>query len=241
MKLAVISDIHANLEAFDSVLADIDAAGVDDIICLGDVVGYGPDPEAVVRRVRERGIVSVQGNHDRAVCQPKHRSWFNPIARTSLEMTAGMLSEETRSYLATFEPALVRNGRRFVHGFPPASVSIYLFQVIDSQLRRAFQRIGERICFVGHTHELEVVAYDGETLSREPLAEGSFSLDPDHRYIINVGSVGQPRDGVKGAKYVCFDDAAGTIDVRFIPYDAETTADKIIRAGLPRIHADRLL
>jgi predicted phosphodiesterase len=240
MKLAVISDIHGNQAAFEAVLADIDALGISDIVSLGDLVGYGPHPESVVATVRNRGIPTVQGNHDRAVAAPAHLGWFNPEARRSLETTRRMMSEAALHFIGSRPPFLTRNGCRFVHGFPPDSVSTYLFQVRKDQLRSTFQKMAEPRCFVGHTHELTLIGYDGSRPDPLDLSQGEVHLRADHRYIVNIGAVGQPRDGDNRAKYVVYDPDADVLEVRFVAYDIQKTARAIIAAGLPQSHADRL-
>jgi predicted phosphodiesterase len=241
MKIAVISDIHGNLEAFQEVLADIDRFGVDDLISLGDNIGYGPEPEQVMRLIQDRKISSVLGNHEMAVLDHGFLDWFNPAARFSLEKTIGMLSENSVQFIGTLKHAMVALGCRFVHGFPPESAVIYRFQVAEDILYRTIRQLEERICFIGHTHELEIVAYDGRGLDIKSISEGTIRLERDHRYIINIGSVGQPRDGNNQAKYVIWDDSNNELRVRFIPYDTQKVADKILSAGLPEIHALRLL
>ncbi len=117
---------------------------------------------------------------------------------------------------------------------------MYLFQASDSQIRNIFGMINERICFVGHTHDLELITFDGNKVKRFPLYMGQTDLRTDQPYIVNVGSVGQPRDGNNNAKYVIWDSTENIIDIRFVPYDVDAVANKIISAGLPRMHAERL-
>ena len=241
MRIAIISDIHGNLDAFGQVLNDIDASDIDAVVCLGDNVGYGPEPEQVIRQVRKRKIPCVMGNHERAVSDRAHLNWFNPIARISLKKTITMLSEESISYIKGMKLSSVVYQSRFVHGFPPDSTDIYLFQVPDHTLNQTFKEMKERLCFVGHTHELKLIGFDGKVSQRIPLKEGIITqLDSDRKYIINVGSVGQPRDGNNNAKYVIWNTSEDSLEVRFVPYDIAAVVSKIMAAGLPRVHADRL-
>jgi diadenosine tetraphosphatase ApaH/serine/threonine PP2A family protein phosphatase len=137
--------------------------------------------------------------------------------------------------------SLVIYQSRFVHGFPPDSTDIYLFQVPNDILNQTFKKMKERLCFVGHTHELKLIGFDGKISQRIPLKEGTVNhLDLDRKYIINVGSVGQPRDGNNNAKYVIWNTSEDTLEVRFVPYDIASVVGKIIAAGLPKVHADRL-
>ncbi|MBI9083055.1 MAG: metallophosphoesterase [Desulfobacterales bacterium] len=240
MRIAVISDIHGNLDAFKCVLADMTPATVDTVYSLGDNVGYGPQPEEVLALIRHHGIPSVMGNHELALSDPVILRWFNPTARTSLERTRDMLSEVSLATIFDLPTALTAQQCRFVHGFPPDSPTTYLFQVGDSALEQAFSNITERLCFVGHTHELLMISFDGKHLRRHDLAQGVITLDPACRYLINIGSVGQPRDGNNNAKYVIWDTITDCLDIRFVPYDIASVVKKIEVAGLPEAHAKRL-
>ncbi len=240
MRIAILSDIHGNLEALQKVLADVDASKVDEIACLGDCIGYGPDPEAVIAEILKRRIPTIIGNHEMAVCDATHLQWFNPMARRSLETTLTMLSADSIAYIKQLPYSLVTHGCRCVHGFPPDSAQQYLFQKSTHELKQAFAAMVEPICFIGHTHDLEIIRHDGRNLKRGPLREGITHLVPGDRYLINVGSVGQPRDGTNHAKYVILDKDRAHVETRFIPYDIRLTAARIKAAGLPETHARRL-
>lgn len=240
MRRAVIADIHANMDALDRVLEDIDRSAVDEVLCLGDSIGYGGQPEQVVATLRARGIASVMGNHELGAVTPGRRRWFNPLARKALVRTVSLLSDDTLGFLAGLPPFLVRDKARFVHGFPPDLITTYLFAVPAAKLRFTLDQMAEPLCFVGHTHSLELIAYDGDLLEKRPLPQGVTLLDPGKRYLINTGSVGQPRDGDLRAKYVIWDSRQASIQVRCIPYDNHAAAAKIIAAGMPQIFADRL-
>ncbi len=241
MKTAIISDIHGNLEAFREVLDDIGQTGADAVVSLGDNVGYGPDPEAVVQLIRSRNIPSIMGNHELAIVLPERRHWFNESARMSLAVTEKLLTEETKQWIDRLETTLVFRNCLFVHGCPPDSVTAYLFEMKDSRLKSILGRMDQRICFVGHTHTLDIVSLTGGEVVRSEMQKGKIGLAGGGRHIINVGSVGQPRDGDKSAKYVIWDDSEETIETRFIPYNAAKTAEKIIALGFPKINATRLL
>ncbi len=241
MKIAVISDIHGNASAFRKVLEDIEHAGVSAVYCLGDNIGYGPEPEAVIQKLREYEIPSIIGNHELAVNDPDFLDWFNPIARTSLEKTTAFLSSETLDYIAGLPFYRIEHNCRFVHGFPPDSATQYLFEATQNRLAQTLARSEEKICFVGHTHELMLVGYDGEKVTKRPLTRKTVLLETGANYIVNVGSVGQPRDGNNNAKYVIYDDQALELEVRFVEYNITETISKIYQAGLPEQHAWRLM
>jgi len=240
MRIAVISDIHGNLEAFLEVLGDIQQSSVDEIICLGDIIGYGPNPEEVIQKVRELDIPTVMGNHELAVLDRKALKWFNPVARTSLKKTIQFLSEDSIRYIRELPLSIVSHGCRFVHGFPPDSVRTYLFQISDEELFDALKEMNEMICYIGHTHMLKLIQFDGDSVTKNPLKEGVTNIDTELRYIINIGSVGQPRDGNNKAKYVIWDTDKNRLELKYIPYDFKSVAERIITKGLPEAHARRL-
>lgn len=240
MRLAVISDIHGNLDALDRVVADIDGSRADRILCLGDMIGYGPESGAVVESIRERNISALMGNHELAVSDPGILKWFNPLARTSLEKTIRLLSRETIQYIRGLAPYRIFCSYRFVHGFPPDSARTYLAMVSDRQLKTGFEALEERLCFLGHTHIPAVIAFDGESVCRKRPDPGITRLDPGRKYMINVGSVGQPRDGDNHAKYVIWDSEKQQLELRYVSYDIASVAAKITAMGLPEAHARRL-
>jgi len=240
LKLAIISDIHGNFEALGNVLSDSETVEVDEIVCLGDCIGYGPDPEAVIAEIRRRHIPTIMGNHELAVCNQDQLQWFNPLAQASLKKTLTMLSEESVRFIQHLPTTLIVAHCLCVHGYPPDSVRTYLFQKPPEALIETIKTMSEPICFVGHTHELMLVSYDGRRLERCALEKGCITLNPDYRYIINVGSVGQPRDGNNNAKYAVYDTVCHALEIRFIPYDIPATVAKIKAAGLPENHARRL-
>ena len=240
MRIAVISDIHGNMDALKEVFSDIEKSGADAIVCLGDMVGYGPEPEAVVQSIISRDIPTIMGNHEQAVIDPAYLEWFNPAARKSILTILPWLSAESMEFIAGLESKMIMHGGRFVHGFPPDSVMTYLFQMDDAGLVEAFRGLKEKICFVGHTHKLSMVSFDGKDLVKANLGQGLVTLYPDRQYIINNGSVGQPRDGNNSAKYLIWDLGKNSVDVRFVPYHIAKVTNKIIEAGLPEAHANRL-
>ena len=240
MKVAIVSDIHGNLEAFKEVLSDIARSNVARIISVGDNVGYGPDPEEVVQLLKSRGIPSVMGNHELGLANPSYLNWFNDAARQSLILTKRLLQPETLNYLKHLPTSLVAYDSLFVHGCPPDSITTYLFEVPDPTLAGIISHLKQRISFVGHTHILQLITLKEGRITRRPLAQGIYKLDPDAKYVINVGSVGQPRDEHNAAKYAIWDIETDTLEVRFIPYDIAKTAEKILRLGFPAINAHRL-
>jgi len=152
-----------------------------------------------------------------------------------------MLSEKTINFISKLKPSMIYDGYRFVHGFPPDSATTYLFQIAEDELLQTFKQMKEKICFVGHTHRLEIIGFNGKSITRSPLVQSVVNLNSTDQYIINIGSVGQPRDGDNHAKYIILDTEKNSIEVKFIPYDIASVVNKIIAAGLPTEHAIRLL
>lgn len=241
MKTAVLSDIHANASALEAVLADISANAVNQIISLGDNIGYGPEPEKVISLLREKNIPSVIGNHELGVLHSEFLTLFNPVARKSIEMTLGMLSEDSMQYIRNLKTAIVDGELRFVHGFPPESPNKYLFEASPYEIQTVLTESEERICFIGHTHDMEILVLENERLIRRPLVKGVYPMIPENKYLVNAGSVGQPRDGNSQSKYVIWDADTRQLSVRYVTYNISETVRKIYDAGLPIQHALRLI
>ena len=240
MLLAAIADIHGNLEALAAVLADIDRHKPDVVVSLGDNIGYGPDPQAVLEMLDARQIASVRGNHEWAVVDPSRRGAFNPHALEALLRTRELLGPDSLARIANYPVSLVAAGCRLVHGLPPNDTTTYLFEAGETTLRRAFLRTPEPVSLVGHTHMLEGATLRGREVDRFELSLGGNPLDPAARHILNVGAVGQPRDGDNRAKYGLFDTESHSLDIRAVPYDIEAVIRKMATRGLPMRYAERL-
>lgn len=242
MRVAIISDVHANLAALEAVLEDIEAEKASRILALGDNIGYGPDPDEVIRTLMERKIVSILGNHEYAVMHRAYLDRMNPDPRKSLEMNLRMLSPESLAFITGFQTVLVWNGARLVHGCPPSSPTCYLFYPSVLALEKIFGSFPERLCFYGHTHTLNLFE---EGLSPEfglEVHPGTYPLDPDKRYMINPGSVGQPRDGVNNyAKYLIWDADRGTVTFKAVKYEVMRTVNKLRRLHFPDFNSQRLI
>jgi diadenosine tetraphosphatase ApaH/serine/threonine PP2A family protein phosphatase len=238
MLVAILSDIHGNIEALEAVWQDMASFPVAQVVSLGDVVGYGPNPEEAVLSVREHDVLCCMGNHELGIVNASERDWFNSTAQKGLGLTTNLLSPESLRYMASLPRFMCLAGARFVHGFPPDSVTTYLFQIDDDQLTAWFVQ-GEALTFVGHTHELGLTSWDGSGLVRRKLARERFMLD-GNPCIVNAGSVGQPRDGNNNAKYLLWNTQTGLIEVRFVLYDIERTVAKIRERGFPEYYATRL-
>lgn len=238
----VISDVHANLEALERVLEDAAARGYDEVWFLGDAVGYGPDPNACVDRMRAlEPRVWLAGNHDWAALGRLDLTAFNPEARRATEWTGAALSAEVRAFLETREPRAeaVAEGLTWVHGSPRHPIWEY---ILDSGIAAAsFDAFQTGLCFFGHTHVPMIYAEGLDGVERNRPAPGeSMTLDAGARWLVNPGSVGQPRDGDPRAAYVLFDLDRRTATVHRVAYDIAAVQDKILAADLPPRLAARL-
>jgi predicted phosphodiesterase len=240
MKIAVIADIHGNLEAFTSVYNDIRQQQVESVISLGDNIGYGADSEAVIQQIRKHNIISILGNHELAVMDPNVRKWFREDARQALKQVLENLSEDSKEYIRGLKPNFRMADCLFVHGFPPDSERLYLFQISDLKLLQTFSAMKESICFVGHTHRLRLVYPENGCIHSRALQNEHIQLSWNQKYIVNAGSVGQPRDGDPDAKYLIWDSSTFRLEIRSVPYDIASAAKKIIDAGIPEQFALRL-
>jgi len=239
MRILVISDIHANYTALEAVMND--AGSVDETWCLGDLVGYGPDPNAVVEYVREiPNLTCLLGNHDVAVIGKIPFEAFNGDARRSLEYHERVLSADNMDYLRVLPSNLkVREDVSLVHGSPRDSVWEYILNTLSARLN--FSHFTTPWCFVGHSHLQCMFHLDVKTdrVNLMPIKVGErMKLDP--RLILNPGSVGQPRDRDPRAAYAIYDSEAKTWEPRRATYNIEEVQQRIRDAGLPEKHAVRL-
>lgn len=238
MRYAVLSDIHGNLEALRAVLADA-ASRSDGVFCLGDVVGYGADPDACVEIVAERAQVWAAGNHDYGVAGLVGLDWFNRYARAACVWTRDRLDDDHRRYLGERPLVGAVDDATLVHASPvhPEEWD-YLVEPGDGYA--AFASFATRLCFVGHSHVPAVWSL-GSSGPDYRSGPAEIALEAGRRYIVNVGSVGQPRDRDPRAAYAVWDLEGGCVSIRRVPYDLAGARQKIIAAGLPRFLADRLV
>lgn len=237
MRVAVLSDIHANLPALDAVLA---AAGqVDAVWHLGDVVGYGPDPDGVVERLREVGALGVRGNHDAAACGGDEIEWFNPEARRAMEWTRRAIAPATVAWLSALPDRRTLDGCELVHGSPREPLWEYITSVPVARANLA--ALASPIGLHGHTHVPIAWIDDDEGLDVVGPGRRSSSVElRGRRALVNPGSVGQPRDGDPDASFLVLDPAAGTVSWHRVSYDVESVQDAMRAAGLPASLSARL-
>lgn len=236
MKFAIFGDIHGNLEALQAVLADAQEQGCTHHICLGDIVGYGADPVACLEKVQELGCPTVKGNHDEGASNQSLLEDLNPLAQRALLWTREQLSQDQREWLA--ELKLIRQVRDFtiVHATLDSPGSwTYVTNRFDAMASFSYQFT--QLCFYGHTHSPRIFERDDTVRGARGM---EVAIQRGTKYFINVGSVGQPRDGDWHAAYAVYDIAGQTVKIRRISYDIETAQKKIIDAGLPPLLAERL-
>jgi diadenosine tetraphosphatase ApaH/serine/threonine PP2A family protein phosphatase len=243
VRYLILSDIHANLEALEAVLDAAPAGTWDHVVVLGDLVGYGASPNPVIDRVRElEPLAIIRGNHDKAACGIEDGSNFNHVARVAAMWTGESLTPENREYLRSLPagPVVLDEHVEICHG-SPFDEDHYIFDADDA--RRALEAGDRPLCLFGHTH-LPVVfrragaVYDG--FLPEGDADTTITLQPGVRYIVNPGSVGQPRDGDPRAAFAIYDSSGPTLVLRRVPYAVDAAQRRILGAGLPASLANRL-
>ncbi len=236
MNYAIISDIHSNLEAFERILFEIDKIGVDEIVCLGDIVGYGASPNECLDIVRERQVTSIIGNHDMVACGSGDAHNFNPIARDAGLWTRNELTEVNRDFLSSLPHQRVIEDFLIVHG-AISDPDLYIFSSSEAFLEFNLM-IKARICFFGHTH---VKVYYVCSNSRvQSFTDDEVRLSEENLYLVNPGSVGQPRDRDPRASFLVFEHDKKNIKFFRLEYDIMTAQEKIIDAGLDKRLAYRL-
>jgi len=237
MRYAIISDIHGNLEAFEAALGALDGEKIDEILCAGDIVGYGADPASCVKKIRELGCVTVCGNHDAAVSGRMGTAYFNDAARKAISWTRNNIKSDAAEFLGNL--ALTHENRHFVlvHGTLHEAREFH-YMLDQNAASETFRLMKKRLCFVGHSH-LPGVFMLKRNIIDYSSAE-SVDLKAADKAIINAGSVGQPRDGDPRLCYAIYDTDEESITFRRERYDITPAQDKILDAGLPFILAYRL-
>jgi diadenosine tetraphosphatase ApaH/serine/threonine PP2A family protein phosphatase len=237
VRYAVLSDIHGNLEALRAVLRDAEGRA-DDVLCLGDVVGYGADPGPCVELVSTRARAIVAGNHEHAVTNRMDLGWFNRYARAAAEWTREQLDRDCLAYLDGLPLTSEVADATLVHA-SPRHPEEWEYLVAAADGLAVFDAFATRLCFVGHSHVPAVWSLGSSGPDYE-RGDVSVTLVAGRRYIVNVGSVGQPRDRDPRAAYALWDLEGRRVSVRRVEYDVAGARAKIEAAGLPRFLADRL-
>ena len=241
MHVAIVSDIHGNRHAFEAVLDDARAAGADEVWCLGDLVGYGAEPDACVEIARDRVAICLAGNHDLAVTGELSMDDFSRGAAISAKWTQSVIGAKNLAYLRELRPAGVEGDIGLYHASPRDPVWEYVLSELLAD--RCFDEAAQRVCFIGHSHVALAFTRDADagTHARGALREPGNTADlREGSWLLNPGSVGQPRDGDPRAAWLLLDHERGHAEWRRTPYDVEGAAAAIRAAGLPDSLADRL-
>ncbi len=238
MRFGIFSDIHANLEALEAVVEAYKNESIDAYFCLGDFVNYGADPVACLGAISVLNPVSVAGNHDRAAVDMFPESYFNRDAAEALRWTKGRMTPVYSEFLKSLDLVYADAALTLVHGTLDHPEDFgYLFD--ENSVRRSLACLRGNVLFAGHTHAAMIYVEEAKGAVGFSAAP-RVVMDPRNRYIVNVGSVGQPRDNNPLAAYCLYDSDSGMVEIRRVRYDVETARKKIISAGLPRVLGDRL-
>jgi len=242
MRYLILTDIHANLEALETCLKDARARGYDETLVLGDIVGYGPDPNAVIeviRRLKPKAIV--RGNHDKVALGMNQAEGFHAAARAAAHWMLESLTEQNREWLVALPmgPTIIDGEIEICHG-APFDEDAYIFDELDA--RHAFEASTAPVCFYGHTHFAVVFRLIKDLLEVVSPADGetALTIEPQARYLVNPGSVGQPRDGDPRAAYAIYNSETKQLDLIRLAYPLEMTQEKMLKVGLPDPLARRL-
>jgi predicted phosphodiesterase len=238
MKYGFFSDVHSNLEALEVVVADFQKEGLDRVFFLGDAVGYGPDPNGCTSIIDEVAEVKLMGNHDYAALGLIETNLFNEYAQKSMEWTTGILTEKSLRALSGFAMDHRFDQSHLVHSTPKEPQEWnYIFDLDDAE--ENFNFFNKQICFIGHSHFPVIIRKYNDRhcfLHQDTWTE----IEKGFKYIINIGSVGQPRDGSNLACYLIYDTRGGKASLKRLPYDFKKTQAKMEKRGLPKFLIDRL-
>lgn len=238
MRYGIFADIHSNLEALERVLGAYKNESIDQYLCLGDVVGYAANPQECVEKVKPLAGVTIAGNHDWAAVDSFSVDYFNPLAREAIFWTRPNLDDKSRCFLKSLKLIYKNEDLTLVHGSLD-NPSGFNYMTDSYTARETIGLLETNICFIGHTHVAGIFTQDkdGRLFYRE---DNYVEITVGNKYIINVGSVGQPRDGNPAAAYCIYDTKKKEVRIKRIDYDIETAREKIVNAGLPEFLGQRL-
>ncbi|MEN3013899.1 MAG: metallophosphoesterase family protein [Endomicrobiia bacterium] len=240
MMIAIISDIHSNYEALSVVIEDIKNYKVEEIICCGDITGYGPNPEECIETIKNKNIISIAGNHDFAIIGKTELSWFNENAKQAILINKTLITKNNLEYLKSLPEYLIKDELLFVHGSPLNPTYEYLLDTVS--LEANIKNMKQKICFCGHTHIPLIYSSTAKDKRKiyYPKDNFLFKLEKHKKYIVNVGSVGQPRDLDNRACYVIFDTKNYTLQFKRLKYNFQITQQKMLQLQLPEFLITRI-
>jgi diadenosine tetraphosphatase ApaH/serine/threonine PP2A family protein phosphatase len=242
MRIGLFSDVHANLEALEAVIKAYEKARIDRYICLGDIVGYGANPNECCQLVRDLADLVVTGNHDAACCGRMSTEWFNLAARTAVEEQSRMLDTSHMRWLEQLPYRLDLDNMLLCHG-SPYRLEEFLYILEEADIDEILQHVTTRqpLIFAGHTHCGTTFIYrEKPGLRIWEDSRDTIKVLPEQGYVFNVGSVGQPRDGDWRASYAIMDTETMTFELKRVDYDVDAASEKIERLGLPITLSERL-
>lgn len=240
MRYILISDIHGNLEALQAVLEFVHRLEPYQLYCLGDVVGYGADPRQCLEVLQDEANLILAGNHDLAVAGVINSESFNPMASEVVRWTRRALDEDDLEALSNMPLVYIDGDYLFTHASPIDPMDFPYIRTLDD-VAKVLSSIGQRFCFVGHTHLPVLVSMHERTGALEIVRESRVRIKNGYRYFVNAGSTGQPRDSNPDACVVILDEQDETIEFLRIPYNITACQSKIISEGLPSYLAERLM
>ncbi len=239
MRYGIFSDIHSNLEASQAVMDAYKKEDIDKYFCVGDIVGYAADPQECIQKIRIQADITVAGNHDWASVDLFSIDYFNPVAKQAILWTREKLDKGDKIFLESLKLVYKNKDLTLVHGTLD-SPEDFNYMKSSYFVYKSFELLETNICFVGHSHIAGIFVKDksGKLYYKE---DNNIDIVEGYQYIINVGSVGQPRDGNFKAAYCIYDTETKKVQIKRINYNVNVTVKKIIQAGLPRFLAERLL
>ena len=238
MRYALISDIHGNLEAFEAVLGDLSIESIDKYLFAGDCVGYGANPKECIKALKSLNCaVSIAGNHEWGALGLLDLEYFSDYAREAVVRTKSVLDNREADYLRSFELLHEDASFTMVHGSLESPAEFNYIRN-SREAAAAAKLMKNAVLFVGHTHDAGIFYFDSDEAGYSPGPR--IKIDRDKKYVINVGSVGQPRDGDPRAAYALYDDSSGMVEIKRTAYDIEGAQKKILKAHLPAFFAERL-
>ncbi|MBU2540984.1 MAG: metallophosphatase family protein [Candidatus Omnitrophica bacterium] len=238
MRYGIFADIHSNIEALEAVLTALESENIDKYLCVGDVIGYAANPCECIKRVKEIASVCVAGNHDWAAIGKFNLDFFNPLAKTAIVKNSLKLSEEDKKFLDSLKLTYENEDLTLVHGTLQDAAS---FHYLRGEFEAVWTcRLMETpVCFVGHTHIPQIFEFRNYSSISE-LFTSELRIEANNKYIVNVGSVGQPRDNDSRACYCVFDAEKGEISLKRSGYDIKGAQGEMLKAGMPEFLARRL-
>ena len=238
MRYGIFADIHSNLEALEAVRKAYRGESIDQYLCVGDVVGYAANPRECIEKIKELLAITVAGNHDWAAVNLFSVDYFNPAARQAMLWTRDSLDDKSRCFLGSLKLLYKNEDLTLVHGTLNKPED-FNYMTDGYVAEETFGILENKICFVGHSHVAGVFIKDKDGRINHCL-DNCIGIKNRNKYIVNVGSVGQPRDGNPEAAYCIYDTDKKEIQIKRTAYDIKTTKEKVVNAGLPRFLADRL-